>query len=48
MRYLRNLYDAVTLPYLRDHIMTEAIARTIKKQFRSALKQLEQAELQQH
>lgn len=31
MRYLKNLYEAVNLPYLREHILAEALARTIKK-----------------
>jgi hypothetical protein len=49
VRYLHRIYEKTTLPYIREIVLTEALARTIKKEFRQALADLaeELPELQQ-
>ena len=45
MRYLHLLYHQVDLPYVRDHILADVLARTIKKQFRTALLEIQEGEV---
>lgn len=37
VRYLYLIYKFAEIPYIREHILADALARTIKKEFRSAL-----------
>lgn len=37
VRYLYLIYNFAEIPYIREHILADALARTIKKEFRSAL-----------
>jgi Skp family chaperone for outer membrane proteins len=41
VRHMHLIYEAAELPYIREHLFAEALARTIKKEFRSALAELE-------
>lgn len=37
VRYLYLLYELADVPYIREHVLADALARTIKAEFRSAL-----------
>lgn len=41
MRHLHLIYKHAKLPYIREHLLVEALARTIKKEFRVALQSIE-------
>jgi hypothetical protein len=40
VRYLDRIYERIALPYVRELVLIEALARTIKKEFRQALSDL--------
>lgn len=44
MRHMHLVSDYADLPYIREHILADALARTIKKELKNALKDLEQAQ----
>ena len=37
VRYLHRIHDKIGLPYVREMVVVEALARTIKKEFQQAL-----------
>lgn len=45
IRYLHVISEYSLLPYVREHVLADALARVIKKEFRSALNDLEKQEL---
>ncbi len=40
IRYIYLIYEKTSLPYVREMILAEALARTIKKKFRETIKDL--------
>jgi hypothetical protein len=40
VRYLHRIYEKTALPYIREMVLAEVLARTIKKEFRQALSDL--------
>jgi hypothetical protein len=40
VRYLHRIHEKTTLPYVREMVLAEVLARTVKKEFRQALADL--------
>lgn len=40
VRYLHRIHEKTSLPYVREMVLAEVLARTIKKEFRQAMADL--------